>query len=126
MFLSKTEYESVRSRITCVYERGDLERSLHFGAGHSVGVLHKHFSRWMFMMLFGPICGLHLPRLLEEKNVFGGCVQMARCLDRTSVHQHLRMAERRSVCASGNGRGEAYVQFAGRGSPNLYFRMGLD
>ena len=59
-----------------------------------------------------------------------GVYRMARCLDRTSVHQHLRMAGSCSIRASDNGRGEAYMQFAGRcclgASPNLYFRMGLD
>lgn len=75
VFLSKTEYISAHGRIICVYEHGDLERTLRFGAWHLVGVLHKQFSHWVFMMLFRLIRVLHLSRLLEEKNVFGGCIQ---------------------------------------------------
>lgn len=38
----------------------------------------------------------------------------ARCLDCTSVHWCLHMAESHSARASDNGHGEAYRQFAGR------------
>lgn len=41
--------------------------------------------------------------------------RMVRCLDRTSIHQRLRMAENCSARSSDNGRAEAYMQFAGRG-----------
>lgn len=46
--------------------------------------------------------------------VLSAVYRMARCFDYKSVHQHLCMAESRSVHASDDGHGEAYMQFAGR------------
>lgn len=130
MFLSKTECLSVHGRIICVYEHGDLERSLHFGAWCLLGVLRKHFSHWVFMMLFRLICVLHLPRLLEEKNGFVGCVQngqmfwLYKC---TSAFVYGWEPQR--TCLRWRTWRSLYAvcrQVLAAGSPDLYFRMGLD